>query len=905
MNLKLLLLMSVVAMATNTQAQTVYRVDISEFNRNNMEEILEPGFTVWQPKQKDFNEQTLTMDDGVVFTLRSEHNMRSGWNKVFVQSKAFNSRLTGDGANLDPNECGSFDLVIKGLTPGAHTIQTYHNSWNNPDKTVAWPITLLLNGQKVGRTTSRTIQQAAMADATVLVTTFSVASTDEEVVFTFSTSDDDAPEIGDKTIMDKTPVLNGFMIDAVQSSAQAKRPNPAHLDMHVDADNGNYRITWAAASEQVVKHRFFFGTDSATVADAVIPTCEGTDTTYVATELKNLDTYFWRVDEETSDGTVTHGDVWSFRPRHLAFPGAEGYGRFANGGRGGVVYHVTNLSDDGQPGSFRYGMETLKGKRTIVFDVSGIIPLRTTLRAGDANATIAGQTAPGRGICFRGAAMGFGSDQIVRFIRNRVGSGPTADGMGFRSAREAIMDHCSISWSIDEGFSSREAGNITLQRTLISEALNMANHDKYDENSRHGFAAVFGGDIGSFHHNLLANNTGRNPRLDGGMDGNGYYMGRLDIFNNVVYNWNSHPAYGEAHEANFHRNFYKMGPATTRKWILIADVNQRGSNKGTESYYFMHNVLVDKNHKVVFDGTKHGNGTNTNVDGGKWQLVNPMTVDWNPWVDEPFFPSYATVETANQAYKNVLSDVGCNQPVIDDHDQRQIHETMTGTNKYKGSRSGLAGLPDTEEDVGGFELYPEEKRPADFDTDQDGMPNWWEQLVGSNPAVADHNDDPDGDGYTLLEDYLNFLAEPHLIMAAGETKEVDLGQMFRGYTNDPTYLYNPVEGTATFALKMGGLLDITPVAADRGLVRVELSAVDYDAWLPYDKRDTMKRYLTIALTSDKTAVSPILTTDDIVSYELFDLNGRRFDGKSVNGQIYLMRATDRNGRQHTMKVIKK
>ena len=163
--------MSVVAMATDTQAQTVYRVDISEFNRNNMEEILEPGFTVWQPKQKDFNEQTLTMDDGVVFTLRSEHNMRSGWNKVFVQSKAFNSRLTGDGANLDPNECGSFDLVIKGLTPGAHTIQTYHNSWNNPDKTVAWPITLLLNGQKVGRTTSRTTQQAAMADATVLVTT--------------------------------------------------------------------------------------------------------------------------------------------------------------------------------------------------------------------------------------------------------------------------------------------------------------------------------------------------------------------------------------------------------------------------------------------------------------------------------------------------------------------------------------------------------------------------------------------------------------------------------------------------------------------------------------------------------------------------------------------------------------
>ena len=902
MKKSLLLINAMVALSMGTLAQTVYKVDISEFNRNNMEEILEPGFTVWQPKQKDFNEQTLTMDDGVVFTLRSEHNMRSGWNKVFVQSKEFNSRLTGDGANLDPNECGSFDLVIKGLNPGTHTIQTYHNSWSNPDKTVAWPITLWLNGQKVGRTASRTVQQAAMADATVLVTTFNVASTDEEVVFTFSTSDDDAPEMGDKTVMDKTPVLNGFMIDAVQSAAQAKRPNPAHLDMHVNADSGSYRITWAAASEQVTKHRFFFGTDSATVADAVTPTYEGTDTAYVATELKNLDTYFWRVDEASPDPSqggenITKGEVWCFRPRHLAFPGAEGYGRFANGGRGGVVYHVTNLSDDGQPGSFRYGMETLKGKRTIVFDVSGIIPLRTTLRAGDANATIAGQTAPGSGICFRGAAMGFGSDQIVRFIRNRVGSGPTADGMGFRSAREAIMDHCSISWSIDEGFSSREAGNITLQRTLISEALNMANHDKYDENSRHGFAAVFGGDIGSFHHNLLANNTGRNPRLDGGMDGNGYYMGRLDIFNNVVYNWNSHPAYGEAHEANFHRNFYKMGPATTRKWILIADVNQRGSNKGTESYYYMYNVLVDKTGKTIFDGTKHGNGTNTNVDGGKWQLVNEMPVTWNPWVDEPFFPSFATIETANEAYKTVLSNVGCNQPVFDDHDQRQIHETMTGTNKYKGSRSGLAGLPDTEEDVGGFELYPEEQRDANFDTDQDGMPDWWEQLVSSNPAAADNNADPDGDGYTLLEDYLNFMAEEHRILAPNTQTTINIPSLFAGFTKSPQFTAETT-GTAATTQLSEGVFTVKAGAAE-GLASVMLTVTDADG-------TTYSRLLNIAVSGEghQTAVRNI-TAADIVSYELFDLNGKLVNGKSVNGQIYLMRATDRNGQQHTIKVVKR
>lgn len=834
------------------QAQTVYKVDINEYSRNNMDEVLEPGFTPWR-FLKDCTEDQLTMDDGVTFTMRSDHNMRGGWNKAFVQSKAFNCRFTGDGANLDPNECGSFDLVIKGLSPGTHTIQTYHSSWANPATTVAWPLTLLLNGEVVGHVADRTMQQASMQDATVLVTTFDVADSDTEVVFTFSTSDDDAPaDMGGKTGMDKTPVLNGFMIDAIESSAQTKRPNPADGDMHVDADDGSYTITWAAASERVTRHRFFFGTDSAAVAEAAAPTYEGTDTFYVAEGLRNLNTYYWRVDEVTPDAsgegeTVTRGEPWKFRPRHLAFPGAEGYGRYANGGRGGVVYHVTNLSDDGQPGSFRYGLETLKGPRTIVFDISGIIPLHTTIRSGDGFATIAGQTAPGKGVCFRGAAMGFGNDQIVRFIRNRVGSGPTADGMGFRSAHEAIMDHCSISWSIDEGFSSREAGNITLQRTLISEALNVADHDKYDEGSRHGFAAVFGGDIGSFHHNLLANNSGRNPRLDGGMDGNGYYMGRLDIFNNVVYNWNAHPAYGESHEANFHRNYYKMGPATTRKWILKADVNQRGSNKGTESYYYMYNVLVDKTGKTIFDGTRHGNGKSTSVDGGMWQLVNEMTVDWNPWVDEPFYPSYANVETAWDAYKSVLSDVGCRQPVFDNHDQRQIHETLTGTNMYVGSKTGLQGLPDTEEDVGGYEDYPEEQRSADWDTDQDGMPDWWEELTGSNKDTPDNNADPDGDGYTLLEDYLNFLAEEHRIIAPGAQSTIDLHTLFAGFTKSPSYTAEVVDGSAVAVIDNGQL---SVVITGTGLAAVDVTVTDSEG-------STMTRRVNIAATDvlEATAIS--------------------------------------------------
>ena len=859
-------LLSLVLFASITsQAQMVYKIDINEYSRNNMDEVLEPGFTPWK-FPKDVNEATLEVD-GVTFTMKTDGNMRGGWNKALVQAGEFNIRLTGDGVNLDPNECGAISLVIKGLVPGTHSIQTVHNSWKDPSTYAVWPITVALNGEIVHQSVQRTTFVTSLQEATVLTTFFTVSSIEDEVQLNFSTSEDAPPaNMAERQNYDKTPILNGFMIDAVNSLAQAKRPDPADHDMHVDADEGSYLITWSAANDKVVKHLFYFGTDSTAVADAASPIYEGTDTTYQASNLRNLDTYYWRVDEQTADGTITRGEPWYFRPRHLAFPGAEGYGRYANGGRGGIVYHVTNLLDDGQPGSFRYGMEKLKGKRTIVFDVSGIIPLRGTLRAGDDCATIAGQTAPGKGICFRGAAMGFGDDQIVRFIRNRVGSGPTSDGMGFRSAREAIMDHCSISWSIDEGFSSREAGNITLQRTLISEALNIADHDDYAQGSAHGFAAVFGGDIGSFHHNLLANNSGRNPRLDGGMDGNGYYMGRLDIFNNVVYNWNAHPAYGESHEANFHRNYYKMGPATTRKWILRADVNQRGSNKGTESYYYMYNVLVDKTGKIIFDGTKHGDGSNTNTDGGLWQLVNEMAVDWNPWVDEPFYPSYATVESAYDAYKTVLSDVGCTQPVFDDHDQRQIQETLSGTAHYKGSISGLSGIPDTEEDVGGYETYEEVSRPANWDTDQDGMPDWWEKVRGSDANTADNNDDPDQDGYTLLEDYLNWMAEPHYIINTDAQLSINLKTLFAGFTNSPSFQSICVSGTASASIADGVL---TIKTGSEGLTAFDVTVTDGEG-------TKMTRRVNIAATDvETTGITTVRSKELPKDHAIYTLDGHR------------------------------
>src|SRR5262249_33618900 len=278
----------------------------------------------------------------------------------------------------------------------------------------------------------------------------------------------------------------------------------------------------------------------------------------------SLKTYYWRVDEITSKNVATPGTIWYFRPRHLAFPTAEGYGRFARGGRGGVVVHVTNLNDSGA-GSLRDAIETERGPRLVVFDVSGIIPLASRLSIAQNYITVAGQTSPGKGICVRAAPFGAtgAHDLIIQNVRVRLGAGQTYDGMGLQGSDHCIVDHCSISWTIDESFSSRNGKNITLQRTLISEALNIAGHQNYPAGTKHGHAASISGDVGSFHHNLLAHNEGRNWSLAGGLDGNGNFAGRLDIFDNVVYNWGGRTTDGGAHQVNFVGNTYKPGPAST------------------------------------------------------------------------------------------------------------------------------------------------------------------------------------------------------------------------------------------------------------------------------------------------------------------------------------------------------
>ena len=434
----------------------------------------------------------------------------------------------------------------------------------------------------------------------------------------------------------------------------------------------------------------------------------------------------------------------------LAFPTAEGYGRFAQGGRGGRVLHVTNLNDSG-PGSLRAAVEA-EGPRTVVFDVSGLITLNSRLivRKTNSNLTVAGQTAPGDGICLRQYNFGMlgASNVIIRYVRVRPGniSGTTLDGMGMGSSDNCIIDHCSISWTLDEAFSSRGSKNITLQRTLISEALNQAGHKNYPAGTQHGYAASIGGDIGSFHHNLLASCEGRNWSLAGGLSKNpAVFAGRMDIRNNVVFNWKQRATDGGAHEVNFVGNYYKPGPATTFFYALNA---QYGNFPGTQQYYFAGNEMPGH-----FGLTNQEAGRKTSTErGGK------LPTEYSPWVDKQFFPSFVKTQTAEQAYADVLANVGCNFPRLDAHDQRIIAEVRSGKPTYKGSKTGLLGLPDSQDDVGGWDKYPEVHRAANWDSDGDGIPDVWEKEHGLNPNdPSDAAKDLNGDGYTNLEKYLNAL----------------------------------------------------------------------------------------------------------------------------------------------------
>lgn len=281
------------------------------------------------------------------------------------------------------------------------------------------------------------------------------------------------------------------------------------------------------------------------------------------------------------------------------------------------------------------------------------------------------------------------------------------------------MDHCSISWGIDELLSTRGARNIMVQRTLIAEALNIAGRDKYPAGTRHGYAARGGGDTASLHHNLLACCEGRNRSLAGGLDGAGRFAGRLDLFNNVVYNWRSLTTDGGAHQVNFVNHFYQWGSASRHFFILSARYD---TFPGTQQCFFVGNVMAGYYQTNQQDLARRATGY--------------VPTNYGSWVAEPLFRSCAVADEATTAHKQVMLDVGCQLLRPDDQDVRIIREVLDGTFTYRGRVSGDPGLPGSQVDVSGWEDDPFEGRPPDWDTDNEGLPNGWEEIHGLNPYCA-------------------------------------------------------------------------------------------------------------------------------------------------------------------------
>ncbi|HUF61492.1 MAG TPA: hypothetical protein VMN36_05405 [Verrucomicrobiales bacterium] len=728
---EILLLFAMLAAAPASAA--ALRVDINSEGRDDMRTV---GWENWRPSGDDMSQSF----GDVTVTLRAG---RDGGSVGLSGDKAIvvhGVTVGADAAVVTGGNPSVMEVRLHGLAPGPHTFVGYHHALDAADGAC----TVSAGDRKVeGIKPSREARHNDEVATSFIE--FEAEAGEPVVIRIVATS-------GDRVL------LNGFAIDVADPNQKALMPLPADHERHADGDNGKVTLSWTPA-RSAVRHRVYMAHDQSAAAvsklvdatrdsEGFLASVEGNSFAAPIVPRNSLLHYAWRVDSVDFRGNVTRGDIWRFRVSHLAFPTAEGHGRFAIGGRGGRVLRITNLNDSG-PGSLREAVEAT-GPRTVVFDVSGLITLKSKLVFREENEflTIAGQTAPGKGICIRNYTFGGlgGRDTIVRFVRLRLGdlAGRTMDGMGLAGSDHCIIDHCSISWSIDEAFSSRGARNITFQRNLISEALNIAGHSHYGSGKGHGFAGSISGDIGSFHHNLLAHNAGRNWSLAGALDQASRHAGRLDIRNNVVYNWRHRTTDGGARQVNFVNNYYKSGPASQIQTYLNPQFEHPAF--GPQQYYVEGNIMEGVAGPEGPTGPFKGMGVRGRQDA-------PVTVP------EPFFESYVKTRSAKEAYENVLADAGCNVPMLDDHDKRVIEETRAGKTTYKGSKSGLPGLPDSQADVGGWEDYPEIRRPDNWDTDGDGMPGWWEIKRGLDPHDAsDGAMDPGGDGYTNLEDYLNWLA---------------------------------------------------------------------------------------------------------------------------------------------------
>lgn len=521
-----------------------------------------------------------------------------------------------------------------------------------------------------------------------------------------------------------------------------------------------------------------------------------------------------------------------------AFPGAEGFGRYTTGGRGGKVIHVTNLNDSGT-GSLRWALSQ-SGKKTIVFDVSGYIDLKSQLNVSS-NTTIAGQTAPGDGITLRYYTLYFGKSDnvIVRFIRSRrsqvkdVNDG--ADATWGRNRKNIILDHCSFSWSIDEVASFYDNRNFTMQWCNVTEALANPGHSK----GAHSYGGIWGGKNASFHHNFIAHVQNRAPRFNGarynwsGYDTNLYQNSiqaeRVDFRNCVMYNWGSgNGCYGGpgGGYVNMVNNYYKAGPGTGNKdrvtQVSVSNATNGGDNPfpGYASRYYINGNYVtaaanpenyDWNGVIYDNGLYTINGEIYIADANHYYGENQTYVKNTNGVDcirlkldEPIESGEVTTHKAQDAYEKVLQYCGASL-VRDACDVRYAEEAENGTTTFMGAIVKRAGILDVINNPAGTEdpttaSYPalrEEKRPADFDTDGDGIPDAWETANGLNPSDAN-----DGKAYTIdskgyytnLEVYLNSLVE-HIMKGGNADAEDAVDEYYPQYST-PTGVKGINQGVA-------------------------------------------------------------------------------------------------------------
>ncbi|MDD7125146.1 MAG: pectate lyase, partial [Bacteroidales bacterium] len=459
-----------------------------------------------------------------------------------------------------------------------------------------------------------------------------------------------------------------------------------------------------------------------------------------------------------------------------AFPGAEGHGRFTTGGRGGQVYHVTRLTDDGQPGSFRHACNQ-SGKRTIVFDVSGTIYLTSELRLKNGNVSILGQTAPGDGVCIADYPFSIAaSNVIIRYMRFRLGNRNVAyhegDGLGGMDQQNIVIDHCSVSWSVDECLSVYGSKNISVQWCYVDQSMVASGHSK----GNHGYGGNWGGSGASYHHNLLAHHTSRTPRL--GPRPSTQTDERMDLRNNVIYNWGGEGCYGgEGMKVNIVNNYYKPGPGTPSdtKGMRIASIGIRTSeytHHGTDKpndwdkmwhvwgkYYVNGNV-----------NTKYSDVTSDNWTYGMYNQINDSKVDYTYTqetkdtirIEKPIAYGYITTHTAQKAYEMVTRYAGASYR-RDSHDSYITDDVLTGTAKYSGAGQEGKGFINNQDEAGGWPELASTEAPAD--TDQDGIPDEWEARYGLDP-----NNTNDGrvctldkkGYYTNLEVYCNSLVEENI-----------------------------------------------------------------------------------------------------------------------------------------------